>query len=317
MAGDPIRVGIVLREQDLTAWAGRLPALADRAVAAGIDHLTVGDHVSFADGHGVDGLIQAAALLAAHSELNVHTGVYLLALRHPAVVARQLATIGQLAPGRFTFGIGVGGDDPSELELCGINPRERGARTSEALRCVRLLMTGDEVDFRGRFFNLQGAIRPAPAPAIPILVGGRSDAALARAGRLGDGWLALWVSPRRFGEAADRIEAAAGEAGRSGVAWRHALQLWAGFDETRAKARERVSTAMEAAYALPFDGFERYTPCGPPPAVAEALVPYLTLGCRCFNFVPEAASLPAAMEAASEVKALLTEARATPAARRP
>ncbi len=317
MAGDPIRVGIVLREQDLSAWSGQLPNLAEQAVAAGIDHLTVGDHVSFADGHGADGLIQAAALLSAHPGVSVQTGVYLLALRHPAVVARQLATIALLAPGRFTFGVGVGGDDPRELEFCGINPRERGARTTEALRCVRRLMTGEEVDFQGRFFNLQGAIRPAPAPAIPILVGGRSDAALARAGRLGDGWLALWVSPRRFEDAAARIEAAAVQDGRSGVAWQHALQLWAGFDESRAKARERVSTAVEAAYALPFDRFERYTPCGPPVAIAEVLAPYLAAGCRCFNFVPEATSLPAAMKAAVEVKALLTEHRATSADPRP
>ena len=127
VGADPLRVGIVLREQDLGAWSGRLGELASHAVDAGIDHLTVGDHVSFADGHGADGLIQATALLSAHPRLSVQTGVYLIALRHPAVVARQLATIALLAPGRFTFGVGVGGDDPSELELCGINPRERGA----------------------------------------------------------------------------------------------------------------------------------------------------------------------------------------------
>ncbi len=131
----------------------------------------------------------------------MQTGVYLLALRHPAVVARQLSTLALLAPGRFTFGVGVGGDDPRELELCGIDPRERGARTTEALRCVRALLTGEDVCFQGRFFDLRGAIRPAPAPAIPILVGGRSDAALHRVGQLGEGWLALWVSPRRFEEA--------------------------------------------------------------------------------------------------------------------
>jgi hypothetical protein len=74
---------------------------------------------------------------------------------------------------------------------------------------------------------------------------------------------------------------------------------------------------MEAAYALPFDRFERFTPCGPPATIAEALVPYLALGCRCFNFVPEAASLPAAIEAASEVKTLLTRPRLTPAALSP
>ena len=167
MGVDPVRVGIVLREQDLSDWSGRLAELAERAVAGGIDHLTVGDHVSFANGHGADGLIQATALLSAHPSLSVQTGVYLVGLRHPAIVARQLATIALLAPGRFTLGVGVGGDDPRELELCGIDPRERGARTTEALRCVRLFMKGDEVDFRGRFFDLRGAVRPAPAIANP------------------------------------------------------------------------------------------------------------------------------------------------------
>jgi alkanesulfonate monooxygenase SsuD/methylene tetrahydromethanopterin reductase-like flavin-dependent oxidoreductase (luciferase family) len=311
---DPIRVGIVLREQDIAAWSGRLHELAELAVATGLDHLTVGDHVSFADGHGADGLIQAAALLSAHPGLSVQTGVYLLALRHPAVVARQLSTLGLLAPGRFTFGVGVGGDDPRELELCGIDPRERGARTTEALRCVRALMTGEEVDFRGRFFQLRGAIRPAPSLPIPILVGGRSDAALVRAGGLGDGWIALWVSPRRFEEAAGRIETAAAEAGRRTVRWRHALQLWAGFADSRTAARRRVSAAMEAAYALPFERFERYVPVGPPAAIAEALGPYLAVGCRTFNFVPEGTSFPAAFEAAAEVKALLADDHAEPSA---
>jgi alkanesulfonate monooxygenase SsuD/methylene tetrahydromethanopterin reductase-like flavin-dependent oxidoreductase (luciferase family) len=302
---DPIRVGIVLREDDLSAWAGRLSELSERSVAAGIDHLTVGDHVSFADGHGADGLIQATALLSAHPSVSVQTGVYLLALRHPAVVARQLATIGLLAPGRFTFGIGVGGDDPAELELCGIDPRERGARTTEALRCVRLLMTGEEVDFRGRFFDLRGAIRPAPAPPIPILVGGRSDAALVRTGQLGDGWLALWVSPRRFAAAIDRIDTAAVDAGRADVRWSHGLQLWAGFGPSREAARRRLAAAMEGAYSLPFERFERYAPCGPPQAIAEALAPYVALGCRRFNFVAEGTSPRGALEAAAEVKTLL------------
>jgi alkanesulfonate monooxygenase SsuD/methylene tetrahydromethanopterin reductase-like flavin-dependent oxidoreductase (luciferase family) len=310
VAVDPIRVGIVLREQDLGAWSGRLSELADHAIAAGIDHLTVGDHVSFADGHGADGLIQAAALLSSHPSLSVQTGVYLVGLRHPAIVARQLATIALLAPGRFTFGVGVGGDDPRELELCGIDPRARGARTTEALRCIRLFMQGDEVEFRGRFFDLEGAIRPAPAVPIPILVGGRSDAALQRAGHLGDGWLALWVSPRRFAEAVDRVEDTAAHAERGGVRWQHALQLWVGFGASRAQARQQLSRTMQDAYALPFERFERYVPYGPPEAVAEALAPYLTEGCRRFNFVPEGTTLPDAMEAVAEVKALLSGAPA-------
>jgi hypothetical protein len=67
---------------------------------------------------------------------------------------------------------------------------------------------------------------------------------------------------------------------------------------------------MEAAYGLPFDRFERYVPCGPPEAVAEALEPYLSAGCRRFNFVPEGTSLQGALEAAAEVKTLLSAAHA-------
>jgi alkanesulfonate monooxygenase SsuD/methylene tetrahydromethanopterin reductase-like flavin-dependent oxidoreductase (luciferase family) len=299
-----VEIGIVLREDDLR---NQLPALTSRIAAAGIDRVTVGDHVSFAGGHGVDGLIQAAALLSAHPLLRVQTGVYLLSLRHPAAVARQLATIALLAPGRFEFGIGVGGDDPRELELCGIDPRTRGARTTEALELVRRLLTGERTTFRGRFFAADdAAIRPAPEPSIPILVGGRSKAALRRAGRLGDGWLALWVSPRRFAEATELVDDAAGQAGRKPVAWRHTLQLWASFDRSRARAIGRITPVMERSYGLAFERFARYTPCGTPQEVVAELEPYLAAGCRRFNFVPEAGGIEAGIDAVAAVKAALT-----------
>jgi alkanesulfonate monooxygenase SsuD/methylene tetrahydromethanopterin reductase-like flavin-dependent oxidoreductase (luciferase family) len=109
-SGDAVRVGLVLREDDLLAWQAVSAGSPGLAVEAGLDHLTVGDHVSFAGGRGADGLIQATALLAAHPTVSAQTGVYLLALRHPAVVAGQVSTLALIAPGRFCFGIGVGGD---------------------------------------------------------------------------------------------------------------------------------------------------------------------------------------------------------------
>ena len=85
--------------------AGIAPALAaDRrrfaaaARAAGVDHLAVGDHVSFFVGAGRDGLVEAASLLAVQDELPVYVGAYLLPLRHPVIVARQLATIASWRP---------------------------------------------------------------------------------------------------------------------------------------------------------------------------------------------------------------------------
>src|SRR4051794_41297400 len=97
--------------------------------AAGVDHLAVGDHVSFFGGQGFDGLVHAAHLLALSDRLAVHVGVYLLALRHPVPVARQLADLAALAPGRLVLGVGIGGEDPPPDEGCGGGPPPPGART--------------------------------------------------------------------------------------------------------------------------------------------------------------------------------------------
>lgn len=166
-----LQVGIVLRQEDLEENGRRLGELTQRIVNAGIDHVTVGDHVSFAGGMGADGLIQATALLCSHPDLRVETGVYLITVRHPAPVARQLATLCAIAPGRFTFGLGIGGDDPRELELCGVDPKRRGARADESIELLRAFMGGGEVSFEGEFFSLsETAIRPAPEPAPRLLV---------------------------------------------------------------------------------------------------------------------------------------------------
>jgi hypothetical protein len=87
---------------------------------AGIDHVCCGDHVSFA-GLGFDGLVQATALAMLHPTLPVYSGVYLLPLRHPVLVARQLADIARLAPGRLIFGAGIGGEDRREVAICGVD----------------------------------------------------------------------------------------------------------------------------------------------------------------------------------------------------
>jgi alkanesulfonate monooxygenase SsuD/methylene tetrahydromethanopterin reductase-like flavin-dependent oxidoreductase (luciferase family) len=308
-----LEVGIVLRQQDIERNGARLSSLTAAIGEAGIDHVTVGDHISFEHGNGADGLIQATALLASHPSLPVQTGVYLLALRHPAVVARQLATIGSIAPGRLTFGVGLGGDDPRELELCGVDPKTRGARMDEALTLLRAFLRGEPVDFDGRFFAVdRAAIRPAPHPRPPVIVGGRSDAAVRRAGRLGEGWIGVWVSPQRFADATELVAETAADHGRADVEWRHVLQLWAGFGPDRESGRRRVATAMERSYQLGFDRFERYVPVGTPDDVAEALVPYLDRGCRRFNIVPEGESLEASVEAIAGVKERLGRLVATP-----
>src|SRR5271166_3212953 len=120
-----------------------------RVAEAGIDYVCCGDHVSFFDGIGSDGLVQATALAMLHPTLPVHIGVYLLPLRHPVLVARQLADFAQLAPGRLVLGVGVGGEDRHEVSVCGVDPATRGKRMNECLAIVRQLLAGTAVSFHG------------------------------------------------------------------------------------------------------------------------------------------------------------------------
>jgi len=277
------------------------------AAGEGADHLCAGDHVSFFVGAGSDGLITAASMLAAQTDLPVYVGLYLLPLRHPVLVARQLATIGQLAPGRLTFGVGIGGEDRHEIEICGVDPKTRGRRMDECLQILRRLADGTPVRFDGEFFSLQDAlIVPAPSPRIPLIVGGRSEAAVSRAARLGDGWLGIWVSPRRYATVRDDITREATKAGRDPSGFEHALNVWCGFAATREAAREPLATQMQDFYQIPFESFERYSPYGTPADVAEFLSPYIEAGCSAFNVIPCAGDDESAIAAVGELRTLLT-----------
>lgn len=275
---------------------------------AGVDHLVVGDHVTFFGGFGVDGLLQATALLMLHPRLPVHTSVYLLPLRHPVLVARQLSTLSSLAPGRLVLGAGIGGEDRHEVESCGVDPRTRGRRMDECVTVLRLLQEDGVVTWAGEFFDLdQVTVRPTPRPAVPILIGGRSDAAIRRAGRMGDGWLGIWVSPARFAAALSRIDEHAREAGRGHVEWRHGMTVWCGFGDDEADAAGAVGPVMEAIYGLAFDKFRRYVPLGAPEQVADALRPYVKAGCRSFNLLAQGADPQRVIDSAGEVRRLLVD----------
>lgn len=274
---------------------------------AGIDQIYMADHISFRNGSGTDGFVEIAALSQLHPTLNVMISVYLLALRHPLPVARQLATMSKIAPARVLFGVGIGGEDRHEIEVCGVDPRTRGRRTNESLELVRELMTGQPVDFAGEFFEVsQARIIPAVEPSIPIIIGGRSNAALTRAARYGDGWVGAWCSARRFGEAVERIATEASELGRGDVAWQHGYQPWVGVADTREQAKTLVGAAMEAFYKVPFAAFEKYTPCGTVDDVCEVLAPYVEAGCSMFNLkvvaVDDATSIAAAGQIAEQLR---------------
>jgi alkanesulfonate monooxygenase SsuD/methylene tetrahydromethanopterin reductase-like flavin-dependent oxidoreductase (luciferase family) len=186
----------------------------------------------------------------------------------------------------------------------------------ECLKVLRRLGDGTPVTFEGDLLTVQDAlIVPAPSPRVPLIVGGRSEAATNRAATLGDGWLGIWVSPRRFAAVRNQIAHHATEAGRNPSGFEHALNVWCGFGPTPKAAREPLVTQMQAFYQMPFEPFERYSPYGTPEQVAEFLSPYIDAGCSAFNVIPCAADEDTAITAVGELRKLLTT-RSAPVAPR-
>jgi alkanesulfonate monooxygenase SsuD/methylene tetrahydromethanopterin reductase-like flavin-dependent oxidoreductase (luciferase family) len=281
--------------------------LLRRVADAGLDHITVGDHVSFHGGTGFDGMITASTLLASHDRLPVLIGVYLLGLRHPVLAARQLSTLAQTAPGRLTLGVGVAGEDRSEVSNSGVDPATRGRRLDEALALVRRLLAGEEVTFSGEFFRLEAArILPPPRPPVPVVIGGKGDVAVRRTAELGDGWLGMFCSARRFAETRQRILQAAEDRGRR-PSW-FGITMWCGLDADAGRARELAAAKMERLYRLPYEKFRHLAPAGTPKQVAEFLLPYVESGAWHVTLIPASRSVEAEIDAVAEVGELLRAA---------
>ena len=186
------------------AGAARLARLAE---AAGFDSVFAVDHVAlperyestypYAPGGRLPGtqftampdpLIWMAFAAAATTRLRLMTGVIILPLRNPLVLAKQVATLDHMSGGRIELGIGVGWLR-EEFEALGVPFAERGRRADEYVGAMRALWREDGASFAGRFVSFEGVTcDPKPlARAVPIIVGGHSEAAARRAGRLGDG----------------------------------------------------------------------------------------------------------------------------------
>jgi len=149
--------------------------------------------------------------------IKLGTAVAVLPIRNAVQNARILATLDVYSGGRVLYGVGVGWLR-EEAEAMGMPWDRRGARSEEHIALLRTLWCaeGDLVEFHGEFHDLP-PMDPEPRPVqrpIPILVGGHSDIALDRAGRIGDGWIAAQMSPERVAEHWPKVQAAAEQAGR-------------------------------------------------------------------------------------------------------
>ncbi len=257
-----------------------LVELVDRS---GYDSLWVGDHISFAISI-LDPLLQLAQAAVVSRRLLLGTCVYLLPLRHPVPVAKQVSTLDHLTEGRLIFGVGVGGEFPKEYEACGVPREERGARLSEGIDIVRKLWTGEPATHHGRFHSFTDVpmLPPARQAGGPLIwCGGRSEAALRRTGRKADGYVSYVVTPDMYREALQKIAAAAEEAKRPLTRFGTGHLLFARIDDTYEKALDAAAASLSVRYAMDFrKATQRYAALGKPEEVVERIREFHAAGLR-------------------------------------
>ena len=213
---------------------GAVTRLARAIEQLGYDHIDVFDHVVM--GYPIAGrpqgpytptmpileaLMTLSYVAAVTTRITLGTEVLVLPQRHPTLVAKQVSTLDTLSGGRVRLGVGVGWQE-SEYEALGEDFRTRGARMDEAIALLRTWWSDAQVDSAAPHYPITAmAMEPKPPQGrrLPIWIGGLSEAAWRRVGRLGDGWLASRITDAESARVAfDAIARHAEAAGRDPAA---------------------------------------------------------------------------------------------------
>ncbi|OKH75572.1 5,10-methylene tetrahydromethanopterin reductase [Mycobacterium sp. SWH-M5] len=191
---------------------GDLPAIVDHLERSGADSVWFSELVY---SPAVDPFIGMAYTLSRTTRLKAGTSVAILPGRHPVLVAKQVASLAALAPKRVLPVFGLHSALPAERDVFAVPRGRRGAVFDESLELLRAVLGGRDVSFDGEFFTIRSAdVQPVPARPVDIWLGGSGPVALARIGRLADGWLGSFLTPAEAGAARRQIEREADAAGR-------------------------------------------------------------------------------------------------------
>ena len=225
-----MQIGVVFPQTEIGSDSVAIRDYAQAVEDLGYRHILVYDHVlgaSTANRPDWRGAYTSEAMFhepfvlfgyfaAITRRVELVTGVIILPQRQTALVAKQAAEVDILTSGRMRLGIGVGWN-PVEYEALNEDFHTRGARSEEQIAVLRALWTQPVVTFHGRWHHIEEAgINPLPVQRpIPIWVGGHSEAALKRAGRLGDGWFPQRPPDEEARAMVERLREYARAAGRS------------------------------------------------------------------------------------------------------
>jgi len=220
-----MRYGLCLPNFTKLASTAAIDAAADAADKLGYESVWTTDHVLVDRGKdssdyftNFEAMQTLAWVGARHPNLTLGTSVIVVPQRNAVVLAKELATLDALTSGRVIAGVGVGWNE-REFGNLGVTDRfhVRGAYLDETIRLWRHLWSGSTEPFEGRFHRLDDfTFGPLPSQrsSLPIWIGARTDAALERVGRLGDGYHSSATSPEAYARRIPVIRAAAQAAGR-------------------------------------------------------------------------------------------------------
>jgi probable F420-dependent oxidoreductase len=223
-----MRIGVVFPQTELGGDVGAVRAYGEGVAGLGYTHLLAYDHVVGADPAVHEGWagpydvtttfhepFVMFGYLAGLIDIELVTGIIILPQRQTALVAKQAAEVDLLTGGRFRLGVGLGWNHV-EYEALGQRFDQRGRRLSEQIGLLRRLWTEPSVTHAGEFDTVTAAgLAPLPVQRpIPVWIGGSSDPAYRRIGRLADGWFPQIRPGDDLARALDLIAAAAGSAGR-------------------------------------------------------------------------------------------------------
>lgn len=289
------QIGLGLPPDILRVGRQTLQALVAAINQSAITHVAVSDHVSFRGGGGWDALTAMAVLSGLGIDRPLHAGVFILPVRHPTILARQLLDLADVHEHEIVAGVGLGGDDPDEYAMVGLDSRERGRLMDDALPLLRRLLRDEgAIDVGGRYQARGAGLARGSGQPVRVLVGGRSPQAHQRAAE-SDGWLATFCSPDRFSECRSRMVEASGESLTVGY------QAWVGVGDRRA-----VDAAIARFYGLDPAPFARYTPAGSPNDIADDIRPYVDAGANLVHLFAAADHPLDAVTAVSAVANMLS-----------
>ncbi|MFG2000862.1 LLM class flavin-dependent oxidoreductase [Spirillospora sp. NPDC048911] len=279
-----LRIGYLLPTRDRAVVGDHqvkpLVGQARRAEELGFDSVWAGD--SPVTRPRADALMVLSAVADATERVTLGTAVLLGALRHPILLAHQLATLDRISEGRLVAGMGGGFPTPAtegQFAALGIGFASRMGRLEEAIAAMRLLWSEKTASFEGKHFSFDD-VTPAPGPARPggppIWLAGSGTAALRRVARLADGWLPYPPEPRIYEHEWAAVQ---GDAERSVTP---ALYATFCLDDDPERARARLRTSIERYYNAPLEYIESIQAmfAGTPRDAAAWLARYAGAGAR-------------------------------------